>query len=99
VDRLHTRNVTSEANRWVGSNRGGYSNPRVDDLLDRMVVTIAPAERLALHHELLREQMGDVALMPLYWDLDPILMLKGVRGVATPSGAVNLANILQWDKE
>jgi peptide/nickel transport system substrate-binding protein len=99
VDRLHTRNVTSEANRWVGSNRGGYSNPKVDELLDRLVVTIVPVERLALHRQLLQEQLGEVALMPLYYDLDPTLMLKGVRGVATPRGAINLANVLAWDKE
>jgi peptide/nickel transport system substrate-binding protein len=99
VDRLHSRNVTSEANRWIGSNRGGYSNAKVDDVLDRLVVTIAPTERLALHRQLLLEQMADVALMPLYYDLDPTIMLKGVRGVATANGAVNLANVLAWDKD
>ena len=68
-------------------------------ILDRMVVTVAPVQRLGLHRQLLEEQMGDVALMPLYWDLDPILMLKGVRGVATPGGSMNLANVFDWDKE
>jgi peptide/nickel transport system substrate-binding protein len=99
VDRLHTRNVTAEANRWIGANRGGYSNPKVDELLDRLVVTIAPTERLALHKQLLAEQLGDVALMPLYWDLDPVILLNGVRGVTTANGAVNLANVMAWDKE
>jgi peptide/nickel transport system substrate-binding protein len=99
VDRLHSRNMTGEANRWVGSNRGGYNNPKVDELLDRLVVTISPAERLVLHRQLLHEQLGDVALMPLYYDLDPTLTLKGVRGVTTPRGAVNLANVLAWDKD
>ena len=48
-------------------------------------MTIAPAERLALHRQLLQDQLGDLALMPLYWDLDPTLMLKGVN-VTTPQG-------------
>jgi peptide/nickel transport system substrate-binding protein len=99
TDRLHTRTVTSAANRWLGSNRGGYSNPQVDDLLDRIVVAIGSSERLALHRQLLQVQMGDVALMPLYWDLDPILMLKGVRGVAAANGSLNLSDTLTWDKE
>jgi peptide/nickel transport system substrate-binding protein len=99
TDRLHSRNVTAAANRWLGINRGGYSNPQVDDLLDRLVVTVAPAERLALHRQLLQAQMGDVALMPLYWDLDPILMLKGVKGVAATNGSLNLFNAMAWDKE
>lgn len=99
TDRLHTRTVTAAANRWLGSNRGGYSNPQVDDLLDRLVVTIAPGDRVALHRQLLQVQMGDVALMPLYWDLDPILMLKGVKGIAAANGSLNLSNTLLWDRD
>ena len=37
-------------------------------------------QRVDLHHELLTEQMGDIALMPLYWEVVPILMLRGVTG-------------------
>jgi hypothetical protein len=37
--------------------------------------------------------------MPLYWDLDPILLLKSVRGVAAPNGSLNLSNTFAWDKE
>ena len=44
VDRLHTRNVASPTG---GEQPGGYSNPKVDEILDRLGVTIAPAERLA----------------------------------------------------
>jgi peptide/nickel transport system substrate-binding protein len=80
-DRLHSNFITSASNRWSGSNRGGYSNPRVDALLERLGVTIEPSERLSLHHALLQEQMGDVALMPLYWRADMALALKRVHGV------------------
>src|SRR5205823_3273693 len=69
-----------DANRWNGNNRGGYSNPRVDAILDRLVVTIDTTERLQLHKDLLREQMGDVALIPLYWNADPVLAVKGLTG-------------------
>ena len=24
--------------------------------------------------------MGDIGLMPLYWQVDPVLALKGIRG-------------------
>jgi len=99
TDRLHSRNITAATNRWLGINRGGYANPQVDDLLDRLIVTIPPAERLALHRQLLQTQMGDIALMPLYWDLDPILMLRGVKGVAAPNGSLNLHNAIAWDKD
>ena len=42
--------------------------------------------------------MGDVGLMPLYYDLDPAL-LKGVKGVTTSSGVINLADVFAWDEE
>jgi peptide/nickel transport system substrate-binding protein len=98
TDRLHSKFIPSAANRWNGTNRGGYDNPKVDATLDKMVVTIAPAERLELHKELLREQLGDVAAMPLYWDVDPVLALKGVKNIGRNAG-VNTWNMFQWDKD
>jgi peptide/nickel transport system substrate-binding protein len=98
TDRLHSKQMTSAANNWVGTNRGGYSNPKVDVILDRLAVTIPRAERVSLHRQLLQEQMGDVASMPLFWDLDPILMLRNVRGVALETGSLN-ENVLQWTKD
>jgi peptide/nickel transport system substrate-binding protein len=97
TDRLHSSFITGPANRWTGANRGGYSNPRVDALLDRLVVTIPPMERLELHKDLLREQMGDVAVMPLYWDIDPVLFVNGVRKVGGNAG-VNTWNMFEWDR-
>ena len=93
-DRLHSRFITSAANRWSASNRGAYSNARVDDILDRLVVTIAPSERINLHRDLLREQMGDIAIMPLYWDIRVVPAVQGVRNLDT--GAWNL---FEWTKE
>jgi peptide/nickel transport system substrate-binding protein len=96
-NRLHSREITSPANRWTGKNRGGYINARVDDILDKLLVTIDPKTRLSLQGQLLREQMGDVALAPLYWEVLPILMVQGVTG---PKQVRNEAtgNIFDWDK-
>jgi peptide/nickel transport system substrate-binding protein len=96
-DRLHSRQATSAANNYVGINRAGYANPRADEIMDRLAVTIPRSERIQLHRQMLQEVMGDVAIFPLFWDLDPILMLKSVQGVATAEGSLN-PNVLQWDK-
>lgn len=93
-NRLHTREMTSAENRWTGANRSGYSNPRVDGILDRLVVTVAPRERLDLHKELLRDQMGDVPLMPLYWSMHTWFAVAGVTGVRDG----RLWNLHEWDK-
>lgn len=93
TDRLNSRYITGPENNWSAINRGGYSNPRVDAVLDKLVVTIDPAERLLLHRDLLREQMGDVALFPLFYETQAIPRLKGVKNLA--KGAWN---VFDWDK-
>lgn len=95
ADRYHSQAIPTAATRWTGRNRGGYSSPRVDALLDRLVVTIAPAERLPLHQELLKEQLGELAVMPLYWEYDPFFVSRGVTGVRTGG----TWNFFEWDKE
>jgi peptide/nickel transport system substrate-binding protein len=98
INGLHSIQTPTVNNRWSGFNRGGYSNPRVDSVLDRLNTTIPAAERIPLHRELLQEQMGDVALMPLYWEVVPILMVKGVRGPVFYRQNASW-NIFQWDRE
>lgn len=98
TDVFHSRSIASEANRWTGPNRSGYAKPRVDEVLDRLAVTIDPLERITLHRQLLQEQMGDVALMPLYWIADPVLALRGVKGIQENSTVESTWNISQWDK-
>jgi len=97
-NRLNSDAITRAENRWTGTNRGGYSNPAVDALLNKLAVTIDERERLPLHRELLREQMTDVALMPLLWEVQPLLVRKGVTGPRM-SGNEGTIQIYQWDKE
>jgi ABC-type transport system substrate-binding protein len=92
-DRYHTRSIPTAATRWTGRNRGGYSNPRADDLMDRLVATIRTVDRLPLHEQLVREVIGDVAFMPLYWEYDPYLFVKGMQGIRG-----GLWNVETWDR-
>jgi peptide/nickel transport system substrate-binding protein len=95
TDRYHSRNIASPANQWSGRNRGGYSNPRVDALLDRLSSTIPPADRLPLHQALLQEKLGDLAVMLLYWEYDPYFITRRVKGPVTGEAW----NFWQWDKD
>jgi peptide/nickel transport system substrate-binding protein len=98
TDKLHSRNAPTPANRWQGTNRGGYSNPRLDSLLDQLVGTIDPRERLPLMRAALQEQLGEVALMPLFWDVSPVLSVRGVSGPITADKDV-IALFYQWRKD
>jgi peptide/nickel transport system substrate-binding protein len=97
ADRLHSTQASSPANRWAGVTRPGYSNPRVDTLLDQLASTIPPSERLALHRQLLQEAFSDVALIPLYWELSPVLALQGVKNIGKHAGNINTWNMFDWD--
>lgn len=97
-NRLHSSQIAAEANRWTGINAGGYSNPTVDALLDQLRATIDPRQRVPIHQQLLREQIGDLGIMPLYWDVNTVLMARGVRGPKIVKGEAT-QNIFEWDRE
>ena len=78
-DTINTKSIASEANRWNGANNHGYSNPTLDSFLDRLLVTIDERERVSLSRDALREAMTDVAIIPMYWQTDPLLLAAGVR--------------------
>lgn len=89
---MHSSLAASDANRWTGTNFQGYINPRVDALIDRAITTIDESQQVTVHRELLEVAMGDVALMPLYWQVEPVLIAKGVRGVTIN----DTWNIFEW---
>jgi peptide/nickel transport system substrate-binding protein len=95
--RLHSTVIRSAATRWIGENRSGYANPRVDVLLDRAVATMDPRARTAVLGDLVEAEIGDLAIMPLFWGVAPVLQLKGVRSNET--GAVTTWNFFAFDKE
>ncbi len=95
--RLHTRNVAAPANRWAGRNGAGYSNPRADALSDRLVATIDRSEHIRLQKDLLQEMLGDVAFIPMFWDVELALVTRRVKGDVS---AVETGwNIATWDRE
>lgn len=92
---LHVRETASEANRWGGRNRGAYSNPEGDVLLDRLSNSIDLRERIPLYRELVRIHIGDVAIMPMYWEIEPVLHLAAAKGI-THGGQQTTFNFFEW---
>jgi len=78
-DILHTKGIASEANRWNGANNHGYSNPALDGILDRLLVTIDERERVNLSRQAVQEAMTDAAIIPMYWQTDPLFLVVGVK--------------------
>jgi peptide/nickel transport system substrate-binding protein len=95
--RLHSTVIRSAATRWVGENRSGYANPRVDVLLDRAVATVDPKARMPVLADLVEAEFADVAIMPLFWAVSPVLQVKGVKSHVT--AAVTTWNFYDFDKD
>jgi len=95
--RTHSRAIAAPANRWAGRNGAGYINPVADSLQDRIVVTIDRNEQLTLQRQLLQEMIGELGFMPLYWDVELVLVNRSVKGdvAAVETGW----NVLTWDKQ
>jgi ABC-type transport system substrate-binding protein len=98
VNRLHSARIPSADTRWVGNNRGGYQNPRVDGLYDRLVTTIDPRQRLPIERDLVQAVIGDLVMMPFYWETLPVLKVKGVKDHKVRTGT-NAWFFFDWDKE
>lgn len=98
-ERLRSSATAGPANRWNGANFGGYANPMVDDLLDRLAVTIPRAERAAVKRDLARTVMDEVGVMPLYWTPDIIFALGRVKNIPLPSPNTQIYtwNAYEWD--
>lgn len=93
--RFHSSSVPSAANRWSGQNNGGYSDTRADALLERVVATIPLAERIPIHRELVQKVVGEVAFIPFFWEVEPVLVLGGVKGIVGREPW----NMFEWDKD
>lgn len=63
---------------WGGFNRSGYSNPRVDALLEKALATLDPAARQTLLVEGMRLAVEDVAIIPLHHQVNIWATRKGL---------------------
>ena len=95
--RAHSGNIPSPEIRWTGNNRGHYSNPVVDSLVEKIEVTIDSTQAKALHRQLLAEQMFDLHSYWWYWVTVPILVLEGITGPRLVSQTI-MNNIWEWDR-
>jgi peptide/nickel transport system substrate-binding protein len=95
--RLDSTLVAGPSNSWSGRNIGGYRNRRVDSILRALEATIEPRERLAQERALVEEIMGEVAWMPLYWEVRPVLMLASVQADISANNPG--WNAFTWDKK
>jgi peptide/nickel transport system substrate-binding protein len=94
--RMHSSTIPRPETRWTGNNRGRFSSPTVDSILEKLQVTIDRDARVELNKQLIAEISWNVVNFPLYWGIQPILMRSGVTGPRL-AGNASTGNIWAWD--
>jgi ABC-type transport system substrate-binding protein len=95
---FHSSQIPTPQNRFAGGNRGRYSNPEMDALIDQYFVTIAPAPRLELLRQIVRLAGDELPLLGLFYNPSFVLVghrLSGIGGRGPNS--TEAWNSEQWD--
>ena len=87
---LHTRSITESYNF------GGYSNPRVDELIDQYAAVENPADGLDLLHEIQRIVHEEQPMLFL-WEPRNFVSVRGLDNVR-PDMLSEFANLREWTR-
>jgi oligopeptide transport system substrate-binding protein len=77
-----------------GENHTGYASPVTDDLLNKAAVEQDTEARYALYQQAEAQILADAPLIPLYHDVEHMLIKPYVKGlVVTPMGMLDLSTV------
>jgi peptide/nickel transport system substrate-binding protein len=96
--RFVSSEVPSAANRWIGQNRGGYSQPEFDRLAEALNTELIRSQRGQHVANLVRLLTDQVGAMSLYFNPGIVAHVSSLRGpaVAAP-GAARTWNVHEWE--
>ncbi len=81
MDKWQSDRIASEANRWRGANRGGYSRPELDNLYREYITTIDPGRRQDVLLRLVKFASNDVTYLALFYQIDAHAIRNGLKGL------------------
>ncbi len=95
---VSTPYIPKAENRWTGQNRGGWSNPDFDRVLEAYDVTLEPAQRIPQVVDMLKIVSDQLPWIPFYFNLRVIAHSSALSGlkIAAP-GATRAHNVHEWE--
>lgn len=87
---LHTRTASAGLGR---DNGNGYSNPRLDRLIEQLVATIDPGARVDLEKRAMAEAIDDLPYVPLYVQEDRYVLTPDVVWEPRADGEIWLPEV------
>ena len=77
---LHTKNIPSEKNNYMGQNDSRWSNKEVDAILDSLDEDFSHESRVAKIHKVLYHYTNEIPVIPLYYRSDISVTPKNLKG-------------------
>jgi peptide/nickel transport system substrate-binding protein len=95
---LTSAQIGTAANRWKGSNRGGWSSAEYDRLFELYESTLERPERTRQVIQMMKVLSEDLPAFPLYYNIYVIAAVTGLSGPApTVPDSTDYGNIHQWE--
>jgi peptide/nickel transport system substrate-binding protein len=82
---LHSSMIPSSKNSYAGQNYAGYSNQKMDKIIDDLDVVCGAAENKALWADLQKLYADDLPALPLYYRSDAFIVPRWLKGIV-PTG-------------
>jgi peptide/nickel transport system substrate-binding protein len=97
---LHSSEIPSEANAFVGQNATGFANSEMDHLIDALEIELDPDKRKTLWAEAQRLYATELPSLPLYFRSDVFILPKWLTGLQ-PTGNQSPTTlwITNWNAE
>jgi peptide/nickel transport system substrate-binding protein len=97
LESLAPGSIPTPANRWTGSNRGGWVNTEYDRLWDAFNATIDPTERTRELVQMLRLFSEEIPGWVLYYNPSVAAHYVTLRGPNTASLNADVWNVYEWE--
>lgn len=76
----HTKSIPSEANGWAGRNYIGFSNKKMDELLDKQESEMDEGKRQKITNQVVEIYVNEHLTLPLYYRVDVTAAPKKLKG-------------------
>jgi peptide/nickel transport system substrate-binding protein len=97
LEYLTSTSIPGPSNRWIGQNRGGWSNAEYDHLVAANLVTLDRSERVKQIVEAARILNEDLGVIPLYYSAAVLAYATGVQGINVKSVDADwFWNVYEW---
>ena len=82
---LHSAHIPTKENGWAGQNYGGYANPKMDQIIEKIEGEVNVEKRKEFWKEFQNLYATDLPVLPLYYRSENYIFPKWLTGVE-PTG-------------